>query len=165
MMESKIEGVEIVEYPVIHDDRGSLHEFLNTGSDRFKSLTDSEDAYPKNIYCSVTDPLVVKAFHYHEKQTDFFFAAPNSAKTRIVLYDSKADIVESYYVGEGCHQIGIRIPCGVHHGWQNMSRSKQSMIINASNRAYDYNEPDEIRAPAEGFVPAHHKFFWGVVNR
>ena len=84
MQTSEIENVEIIGYPVHVDDRGSLHEYINMSTDSFLDLN---DAQPRNFYCSVTDPLVVKAFHFHNKQTDFFFAAPNSAKTMVVLYD------------------------------------------------------------------------------
>lgn len=148
---SKIDGVLIKKLNVMPDDRGWLTEILRNDDDLFEGFG--------QIYMSATRPGVVKAFHYHEKQYDNFVCL--SGTVRLVLYDKKNDILEQVFLGDNCPPLLIRIPPFIHHGWKCISETP-SMVINICSQPYDYSNPDEIRAPAHGFID---NFTWDTVDR
>ena len=43
----------------------------------------------------------------------------------------------------------VHIPNHVWHGWKNIG-TETAMVINIPTEAYDYDNPDEFRAPAHG---------------
>ena len=76
-----IEGVKVKKLKVIPDDRGRLMEILRKDDDIFQQFG--------QVYMTTAFPGVVKAWHYHKKQTDNFTCI--SGKMRLGLYDGRKD--------------------------------------------------------------------------
>ena len=76
-----INGVLIKELRVIPDERGWLTEILRC----------DEEIYEKfgQVYLTTAYPGVVKAWHYHKKQTDYFTCI--SGNMKVALYDSRKE--------------------------------------------------------------------------
>jgi dTDP-4-dehydrorhamnose 3,5-epimerase len=135
-----IEGVTIKKLKVIPDERGRLMEMLRDDDDFFESFG---QAYMTTVY-----PGVVKAWHYHKKQTDHI--AVVNGMIKMVLCDWREEsptcreIVE-LYVGEH-NPLLVRVPPMVLHGWKGIG-DKEAIAINIPDRRYEHDSPDEERLP------------------
>lgn len=135
-----IEGV-VVKRLVRHcDDRGFFQEVLRSDEgilSRFGQLSASK-----------TYPGVIKAFHLHKKQDDFwFFPAGN---VQVVLHDMRPGSptrgrTEVIYAGED-NPVGILIPAGVAHGYRVLGPGP-AMVVYVTTEPYCAEDPDEIRIP------------------
>jgi dTDP-4-dehydrorhamnose 3,5-epimerase len=135
-----IEGFGVRRARVIADERGRLGEILRADDPWFEKFG--------QVYFTTTYPGVVKAWHYHKKQTDHFYVVRGTVK--VALYDARPDsstrgTVHELYLGEHCPGL-VRIPPGVQHGWMCVSQ-EEAYIINIVSEPYDYAHPDEFRTP------------------
>ena len=80
-MESSIQGVHIKKLKVVSDERGWLMEILRCDDELFQKFG--------QVYLTTAYPGVVKAWHYHKKQTDNFTCVHGMMK--VALYDARAD--------------------------------------------------------------------------
>jgi dTDP-4-dehydrorhamnose 3,5-epimerase len=139
-MADEIHGVWTKDLKVIPDERGRLMEILRAddeGFDRFGQ-----------VYLSTTYPGVVKGWHLHKVQDDFFACVRGMVK--LVIYDARDDspthgMVKEYYIGDHNPQL-VKVPAGTYHGWKCISQ-EESFVINIPSEPYDYDTPDEFRAP------------------
>jgi dTDP-4-dehydrorhamnose 3,5-epimerase len=135
-----IEGVKLKQLKVIPDERGRLMEILRSDDEVFKSFG---QAYMTTAY-----PGVVKAWHYHKKQTDNFAVVKGMMK--VVLFDdregssTKGELNE-FFMGEHNPKM-ITIPPLVFHGFKCISE-EEAIVINLPSEVYNYKEPDEFREP------------------
>jgi len=142
-----INGVGARRARVLPDQRGRLGEIMRADDKWFKKFG--------QIYFTTTYPGVVKAWHYHQKQTDHFYVVKGMVK--VALYDQREDsdtkgIVNELYLGEHCPGL-LRIPPGVMHGWMCVSQ-QDAYIINVVSEMYNYSNPDEFRVdPHENDIP------------
>jgi dTDP-4-dehydrorhamnose 3,5-epimerase len=93
-------------------------------------------------------PGVVRAWHWHEKQDDFFVVV--NGMIRVGLYDQREGSatqgeVNDFYLGEN-NTILLKIPVGVVHGYKTIG-VEPSLLINFPSVAYNPKEPDELRLP------------------
>ena len=100
------------------------------------------------VYLSVVYPGVVKGWHYHKKQTDYFVVV--KGMTKVVLYDTRQDSltyqeIDEFYLGEH-NRILITIPPFVLHGMKGIG-AEPAYLINCPTEPYNYDEPDEFRVP------------------
>ena len=135
-----IEGVKAEELRVIPDDRGYLMEMFRSDSPDFQQFG--------QVYMTVVYPGVVKAWHYHEKQTDNLICVAGMAK--VGLYDARPGSptrgeTNTFHVGWQ-RQQRLTIPPGVYHGFTAVGNEPAS-IINIPTELYDYHHPDERRRP------------------
>ena len=138
-----IEGVEIKKLRVIPDERGRLMEILRSDDGLFEKFG--------QVYMTTAYPGAVKAWHYHKKQTDHFSCVKGMMK--VVLFDAREDSptageVREFYIGDHNPAL-ITIPPGVYHGFKCVS-TEEAIVINVPTELYNYDEPDEFRAPAHG---------------
>ncbi len=146
-----IEGVEIKKLRVIPDERGWLMEILRCDDKLFKKFG--------QVYLSVVYPGVVKGWHYHKIQTDYFTIVKGMAK--VVLYDSREDSrtfreVEEFFIGEK-NPILIKIPPLVYHGMKGIG-VEPAYLINCPTEPYNYENPDEYRvSPTDPTIPYNWK--------
>ncbi len=141
-----IDGVEKKSLKVIPDERGRLMEILRNDDGMFKKFG---QAYVTSAY-----PGVVKAWHFHKKQTDHFCVVHGMMK--VVLYDAREDSptkgeVNEFFMGVQ-NQILLSIPPGVYHGFKNIG-ANEALCLNLPTEVYNYEQPDEHRTPAHGHVP------------
>jgi dTDP-4-dehydrorhamnose 3,5-epimerase len=135
-----IDGVAARRAKVIGDERGRLGEIMRADDPWFEKFG--------QVYFTTTYPQVVKAWHYHKKQTDHFYVIKGTVK--MALYDERKDsptygMVNELYLGEQCPGL-VRIPPGVQHGWMCVGPS-EAYIVNVVSEMYNYDEPDEFRTP------------------
>lgn len=142
-----IDGVKARRAKVMPDERGRLGEIFRADDPWFEKFG--------QVYFTTTYPGVVKAWHYHKKQTDNFYVIKGTVK--VALYDQRKDsptcgTVNQIYLGEHCPGL-LRIPPGVMHGWMCVGQT-EAYIVNIASEVYDYEEPDEYRIdPHENDIP------------
>lgn len=133
-----IDGVKIKKLKPIPDERGRLMEILRSDDDLFLRFG--------QVYITTAYPGVVKAWHYHKKQTDNFAVVHGMMK--IVLYDSRKDSpsngqINEFFAGT-LNPLLIQIPPMVIHGFKCIGEH-ESMVINCPTEVYNYTNPDEYR--------------------
>lgn len=133
-----INGVSIKPLKINTDERGRLAEILRSDDDIFKNFG--------QVYFTTAYPGVVKAWHYHKKQTDYFFCVKGMVK--LVLYDARQEsptykMVNEFFIGEH-NPVLVVIPSYVYHGFKTIS-VEEAIMINIPTKAYNHNDPDEYR--------------------
>ncbi len=142
-----IDGVALRTANIFPDERGRLGEIIRADDPWFEKFG--------QVYCTTTYPGVVKAWHFHKKQTDHFYVIKGTVK--IALYDEREDspthrVVNQLYLGEHCPGL-LRIPPGVQHGWMCVGQ-KEAYIINVASEMYNREKPDEFRThPHDNHIP------------
>jgi dTDP-4-dehydrorhamnose 3,5-epimerase len=142
-----IDGVQARRAKVMPDERGRLGEIFRADDPWFEKFG--------QVYFTTTYPGVVKAWHYHKKQTDHIYVIKGTVK--IALYDQRKDsptygTVNELYLSEHCPGL-VRIPPGVLHGWMSV-RQTEAYIVNIASETYNYDDPDEYRTdPHENDIP------------
>jgi dTDP-4-dehydrorhamnose 3,5-epimerase len=149
-----IEGVKVKELKVIPDDRGSLMEMFRSDDPDFQRFG--------QVYMTMVYPGVVKAWHFHKKQTDHFVCVSGMAK--VALYDDREGSptrgeTNTFVIGWQRQRMVI-IPPGVFHGFTPVG-SDPAYIINVPTELFDYENPDEFRRPAND---PEIGYDWGVKN-
>ena len=142
-----IEGVKIKQLKVIPDERGRLMEILRNDDELFEKFGQA--------YITVGYPGIVKAWHYHKKQTDYFCAIYGMMK--VVLYDSREGSPTKGEINEffiGVHNpLLLKIPPMVYHGFKAVGTT-DAIILNVPTEPYKRNEPDEYRIdPHKNDIP------------
>ena len=142
-----IHGVSLKKLRVIPDERGFLMEILRADDDIFEQFG--------QVYLTVGYPGVVKGWHYHKIQTDYFSVV--SGMMKVVLYDSRKDSpthgeVDEFFMGS-LNPILITIPPFVIHGMKAVGE-EPGFVINCPTHPYNRNEPDEYRIhPFDNDIP------------
>lgn len=133
-----IEGVKIKKLKPIHDERGYLMEILRSDEEIFLKFG--------QVYITTAYPGVVKAWHYHKKQTDNFAVVGGTSK--VALFDNREDSPTKGLINEfitvSDNLLLIQIPKMVYHGFKCISK-EDTMVINIPTQTYNYKVPDEFR--------------------
>ena len=136
-----IEGVKVKTLRVVPDERGRLMEILRCDDPLFEKFG--------QVYMTTVYPGVVKAWHYHKVQTDYFACLAGMMK--LVLYDARDDSPTKGQVSEfflGLHNPKlVVIPPGVMHGFKCVSET-EAVVINCPTEVYHRETPDEFREDA-----------------
>ena len=148
-----IDGVKLIPLKRNADDRGYLVEILRNDDEHYIKFG--------QVYVSCLRRGIIKAWHKHVKQTDYFYVACGTSK--IGLYDDRKESptlgeYQTVVLGDQGNEALLMIPPMVWHG--QMSLSETTLLVNLPTESYDRNNPDEIRAPLEAF-----KDVWTVKNR
>jgi len=137
-MSSEISGVVVKNLMKHTDERGYFMEVLRNDDKLLSKFGQSA--------VSLTYPGVIKAFHWHKKQDDFFFVV--SGEAMVVLYDRR-DNSPSYgktqviFTGEN-KPLLIFIPKGIAHGYKVLGEKPVLMFYHMTE-SYDAKSPDEQR--------------------
>ena len=142
-----IEGVEVRRLAPVRDERGELCEVLRSDDPLFERFG--------QVYYTTARPGVVKAWHYHEKQTDHIVAF--GPPVVIAVADgregspTKGEVVEVLAGRE--NPALVKIPPGVYHGFA-AAGDEETFVLNIPTELYDYDEPDEYRLdPFDNEIP------------
>ena len=142
-----IDGVHTQLVKIVADERGRLAEILRSDNDIYRKFG--------QVYFTTAYPGVVKAWHCHGLQTDYFFCLKGMAK--MVLYDSREQSptfgdINEFFIGE--HQpLLVIIPPLVYHGFKCISET-ESIMINIPTEPYNHEVPDEMRLdPHTDLIP------------
>ena len=146
---SKVRIHDVVTKPlrVIPDERGWLMEILRS---------DDSALFERfgQVYVSATYPGVVKAWHYHKRQVDFFACVAGMVK--LVLVDTREGsptqgAVNEFFLGTQNATL-VRVPNLVYHGWKCIGL-EPSLVVNVPTEPYRYDDPDEYRLDPHGTLP------------
>ena len=152
-----IHGVEIKELRIFPDDRGMFTELV-------KVTDDFVEPHPfAQISHTMTYPGVIKAFHWHERQTDYWYCVRGNI--RVVLVDRRPDSptygeIQQIFLGD-YHRAVVKIPPGVLHGYQVLG-NEPAHVIYYTTQPYDPANPDEGRIPWDD---PQIGFDWSIKNR
>ena len=143
----RIDGVRVKPLRVVPDERGWLMEVLRA---------DDSDLFTRfgQVYVSATYPGVVKAWHYHTRQTDNFACVAGMIK--LVLVDTREDsptrdTINEFFLGVQNPMV-VQVPKLVYHGWKCISL-EPSLVINVPDEPYNRDSPDERRLAPHGTLP------------
>ena len=140
-----IKGVIIEKLNKFTDERGFLIETF-----RVDNLP--KEIRPMMSYISYTKPGITRGPHEHKEQTDIFcFMGPGNFK--IKLWDNRKES-DNYgncleVIGGKDNPIRVVVPPGVVHGYKNISKEEDGMVLNYPDKLYrgwgKKEEVDEIR--------------------
>ena len=150
-----IEGVKIKKLVKHCDDRGFFVEILRDDDELLEKFGQTS--------FTLTYPGIIKAFHWHKKQTDLWFVA--SGMAQVVLHDLREDSstkgeTQVIYAGEAEPQL-ILIPPGIAHGYKVLG-VKPVQLFYHTTESYNRESPDEERIP---FDDPKIGFDWSTKNR
>ena len=133
-----IQGVEIKQITRHADERGYLMELVRSDDAIFSKFG--------QCYVSMNYPGVVRAWHWHQKQDDFFVVVKGMIK--VGLFDMREGSptrgeAGEYYLGDN-NNIVLKIPPGVAHGYKTVG-TEPSLLVNFPSELYNREEPDEYR--------------------
>ncbi len=135
-----IQGVEVKRLTRHADERGYLMEILRSDDEIFNKFG--------QCYVSMNYPNVIRAWHWHQKQDDYFVVV--KGMIRVGLYDMREGSptrgeVNEFYLGEN-NNLVLKIPVGVAHGYKTVG-VEPSLLVNFPSEAYNREEPAEQRLP------------------
>jgi dTDP-4-dehydrorhamnose 3,5-epimerase len=142
-----IEGVQAEPFAIWPDDRGYFLEIARMG----EGIASTMPLADTQISSALSYPGTIKAFHYHQQQTDYWVAA--SGMFQVALADLRADsatfgVRNTLYVGS-LRPWRLVIPPGVAHGYKVLG-NEPGVLVYLTSRKYDgsdegriaYNDPD-----------------------
>ncbi len=132
----------------IPDERGFLMEILRSDDGLFEKFG--------QVYITSCYPDVVKGWHRHEKQTDYFCCVKGMIK--LVITDGK--YYKEFYIGER-NPLLVQIPPGLWHGFKAVG-TKEALVLNIPTYPYNAKKPDEERKPKDFF---NHLYRWELHER
>lgn len=148
-----IEDVKIFPLRQIPDERGKIMHMLKCTDPHFEKFGE--------IYFSVAYPGVIKGWHLHTKQTQFY--AVISGMIKLVLFDERkqsqtyGELME-IFTGDDNYQL-IKIPVGVVNGYKTIG----VMPAIVANCATEPHEPDEMLRYDP--LKCHIQYDWSLKNR
>lgn len=129
-----IEGVKVIPLRKICDERGMIMHMLKNTDPHFEQFGE--------VYFSTAYPDVVKGWHEHTKQVQFYAVIQGMIK--LVLYDNRPESstyreLTEIVTGEDNYQL-VRIPTGVINGYKTVG-TKTAILANCSTLPH---QPDEM---------------------
>jgi dTDP-4-dehydrorhamnose 3,5-epimerase len=125
-----INGVKAKILKTHTDERGYFQEIIKASDPIFTSFSQWSE--------SLMHTGVIKAWHIHQKQTDYWRVPIGSI--RAVLCDLRPDssthmAIDEYYLGDGYRPILLKIPPGVAHGCKVLQGP--ALLTYLTDREYD----------------------------
>ena len=147
-----LEGVRVEPLPLWPDDRGHFMEVQPIGH----GLAAHFDAATTQFSATVTYASVVKAFHYHLRQSDCWTVV--KGMLQVALADLRKESptfgrLNTLYLGES-RPWQVLIPPGVAHGYKVIG-SDSAVLVYVTSQFYD--QSDECRIP---FDDKHLAYDW-----
>lgn len=138
MSKELIQGVKVRSLNWIPDERGRLMEILRCDDPLFNKFGQA--------YVTTTYPGVVKAWHFHKLQDDYFTCI--SGMIKLVIYDQREESptyhnINEFFIGDHNQKL-IIVPKFCYHGWKCISNN-EAVVLNLVTEPYNYENPDEYR--------------------
>ncbi len=132
-----IDGVAIKELVRHKDERGFFEELVRSTDDFFK------EGFGQLSH-SLMHPGVVKAWHVHKTQVDWWYVAKGDLK--VALFDLRENsptykFLNEYLLGEHYNNVVLKIPPGVAHGCRTIGGESELFYITSKI----YNPEEEGR--------------------
>ncbi|MBI3019413.1 MAG: dTDP-4-dehydrorhamnose 3,5-epimerase family protein [Deltaproteobacteria bacterium] len=125
-----INGVLVHPLKKICDERGMIMHMLRCDDPHFEKFGE--------IYFSAAYPGIIKGWHEHTRQTQFYAAIEGMIK--LVLYDNRQQSktykeVMELFIGENNYQL-VRIPPGIVNGYKTIGL-KMAIVANCATLPHD----------------------------
>jgi dTDP-4-dehydrorhamnose 3,5-epimerase len=141
-----LQDVRLIDLLAHTDNRGWLAELLRCDSPHYAGFG---QLYVVNNFQSI----VVRAFHMHLAQDEFFFVTRGTIQ--FILVDERPESLThgqlNCFVLTAERPQALYVPRGIQHG--SMALSDGAQIIAVTNQPYRRESPDEIRFPADHYGP------------
>ena len=149
-IESKIDGVGIESLKQIEDERGAVLHMMRSDSSFFSKFGE--------VYFSIVNPKVVKAWKCHKKMSQHF-AVP-IGRIKLILFDNRSGlpesaVVEEIILGRPDKYYMVCIPPMIWYGFQGISETL-SLLANCSDMPHDPKESEQL--PISN---SHIHYNWG----
>jgi dTDP-4-dehydrorhamnose 3,5-epimerase len=136
-----IAGIRLNAFPIWPDDRGYFLEVSRLG----QGLVEDFPVPGSQVSAAVNYPGIIKAFHYHKFQTDYW--VPVAGLLQVVLVDlrkgsSSFGAKNTLYVG-ALRPWQVMIPPGIAHGYKVIGE-QPSTLVYITNRTYDPKDEGRI---------------------
>ena len=136
-----IAGVGVNSFPVWPDDRGYFLEVARLGQGWIAEFP----AAGSQVSAALNYPGIVKAFHFHLFQTDFW--APVAGLFQVALVDLRRGsktygLKNTFYIG-ALRPWQLLIPPAVAHGYKVIGE-QPSVLVYVTNRTYDPKDEGRI---------------------
>lgn len=133
-----IDGVEIKKLTRHNDERGFFEEVIRKNDAFFK------EGFGQLSH-SLMYPGVIKAWHIHKTQVDWWFCSRGTLK--VALYDNRKDSqtykeIMELLIGENGEDVVVKIPPGVAHGCKVMGEVTAELFYVTSK---EYTKDEEGR--------------------
>jgi len=151
-LEVSIEGVDVKELKSHGDERGFFREILRSSDAAFADSVASKGVFGQWSHSKMAKD-VVKAWHYHHIQTDWWYIPFGIVQT--VLYDNRPEsktyknkmvflmgdkfAADEKFDAAAINEVTVRIPPGVLHGLKVLS-NEGAHIMYITSITYDPNE-------------------------
>jgi dTDP-4-dehydrorhamnose 3,5-epimerase len=137
-----IAGVKLKQFSLWPDDRGYFLEVARLG----QGLVEGFPLAGSQVSAAFNYPGIIKAFHYHKAQTDYW--VPVAGLLQVALVDLRLGsetfgAKNTLYVG-ALRPWQILIPPGVAHGYKVIGEQPSTLVYITNNI---YNPKDEGRIP------------------
>lgn len=136
-----IAGVEVNPFALWPDDRGYFLEIARLG----QGLVADFPIDSTQVSAALNYPGIIKAFHFHRFQTDYW--VPAAGLFQIALVDlrrgSKTYAAKNTLYTGALRPWQLLIPPGVAHGYKVIGE-QPSILIYITNRTYDPNDEGRI---------------------
>ncbi|MFH0861105.1 MAG: dTDP-4-dehydrorhamnose 3,5-epimerase family protein [Candidatus Altiarchaeota archaeon] len=148
-----IDDVKVIPKKKIPDERGMIMHMLKANDPEFEKFGE--------IYFSMAYPGVIKGWHLHTRQTQFYAVIQGMIK--LVMYDERKDSktygeLMEIFTGEDKYEV-IKIPPGVVNGYKTIG-VKPAIVANCATEPHDPNEM--IRYDP---FKSHIKYDWSLKHR
>lgn len=141
LLAEPIDGVTVATLRRQVNEAGALQEIWRND--------DPFSAVARQVYTTLTNPGVIKAWYVHGHQTDQI--APLAGKVRLVLWDARGGEVAAppsvIDLDADAPQL-VRIPPGIVHGFQARGEASAT-LLHVNDRAFDWSMTDEVRRPLD----------------
>ncbi len=136
-----IEDVQVNPFALWPDDRGYFLEIARLG----QGLVAGFPAQSTQVSAALNYPGIIKAFHFHRFQTDYW--APVAGSFQIALVDLRRKsrtyaAKNTFYVG-AIRPWQLLIPPGIAHGYKVIGE-QPSVLVYITNRTYDPQDEGRI---------------------
>lgn len=133
-----IDGVSVKKLIKHTDERGFFEELIRVNDDFFK------EGFGQLSH-SFMYPGVIKAWHLHNTQIDWWFVARGTLK--VALYDNRKDsstykVILEKLMGKNGENVILKIPAGVAHGCKVLGEESAELFYVTSKI---YNSEEEGR--------------------
>lgn len=134
-----IEGVVIKELVRHKDERGFFEELIRVTDHFFK------EGFGQLSH-SLMYPNVIKAWHVHKTQTDWWYVVRGDLK--VALFDLRKKsptyrMLNEFFMGKNGENIVLKIPPGVAHGCKAIKETTELFYVASKT----YNPEEEGRIP------------------
>ncbi len=132
-----IDGVQVVPLRKIPDERGTIMHMLRSSDPHFEQFGE--------IYFSVVNPGVIKAWHLHKEMILNY--AVISGMIKFVLYDDRDHSptrgeVQEIFIGDNNYVL-VKVPPMVYNGFKGIGM-QPAIVANCASIPHDTNEIERV---------------------